>query len=331
MSAGTSPRLQKATLSSSPVQQDADPHSDSVTQPEASAPDQAAAPAASTNPHDYGHAAGDAETLDIDYIPPQDKQEAHAVGDQDQLDPSADANTLLPPANFAPFFTLVEDATTGHTEHPSVHYVFADDDPELHTAIFTRALGDTSAMTSTRHTNRHRAGNAPDNDEEDENDSSDPAAAEAPPQPLLPPPVPGQKDRFIVLDLSADARTITQAQSLSREWQVISTSISAAPTFSEEGDEAGGSGALMLRVEGLEMTGRSTGGRGTGTISEEETVEDVRRGAGGDLVSGLEALLRRFEGGLDVVGKVVGSDGEMDYGPPGDASAEGDADGGTGS
>ncbi|KAK7518679.1 hypothetical protein IWZ03DRAFT_374377 [Phyllosticta citriasiana] len=344
MSAGTSPRLPQAALSSSPVHHDSSSHSDAVAQPSTSAAHDLAAPGPSTDdshdPHDYGHAAGDAETLDIDYIPPQTNQDtAHDtqhVSEQDQLDPAAEAHTLLPPANFAPFFTLVEDATTGHTEHPSVHYVFADDDPELHTAIFARALGDTSAVTSARHTNRHRSGVGRDNDddeEEQEDMESSNAAAGTSPQPILPPSVPGQKDRYIVLDLSADARSITQAQSLSREWQVISTSISPAPTFSEEGDEAGGSGALMLRVEGLEMAARGNGGRGTGASFEEEAVDEVRRGAGGDLVSGLETLLRRLEGGLEIVGKVVGSNGELDleHGQSGEAGAEGGDDDGTGS
>lgn len=319
MSAGTSPRLPHATLSSSPVHHDPAPHSDSVTQTSSSTPQDRVAPGPSTDdsndPHDYSHAAGDGETLDIDYIPPQATQETGRdidhVSDPDQIDPAAEADTLLPPANFAPFFTLVDDATTGHTEHPSVHYVFADDDPELHTAIFARALGDTSVVTSARHTSRHRSGFARAND--DEEDESSDAAAAASPQPILPPSVPGQKDRYVVLDLSADARSITQAQSLSREWQVISTSISAAPTFTEEGDEAGGSGALMLRVEGLEMATRGGGGRGTGGSFEEEAVDEVRRGAGGDLVSGLETLLRRLEDGLDLMGKVAGSNGELDY------------------
>ncbi|KAK7544254.1 uncharacterized protein J3D65DRAFT_11343 [Phyllosticta citribraziliensis] len=338
MSAGTSPRFPHATLSPSPVHQESAPHSDPVTQPSSSTPHDRAAPGPSTDdsndPHDYGHAAGDAETLDIDYIPPHSTQEtgrdAHRIIDPDQIDPAAEAQTLLPPANFTPFFTLVEDASTGHTEHPSVHYVFADDDPELHTAIFARALGDTSAVTSARHTSRHRSGFARGNEEEDD-ESSDPAAA-ASPQPILPPSVPGQKDRYVVLDLSADARSITQAQSLSREWQVISTSISAAPTFTEEGDDAGGSGALMLRVEGLEMATRGSGGRGTGGSVEEEAVDEVRRGAGGDLVSGLETLLRRLEDGLDLVGKVVGSNGELDHehGQSGEAGAVGGDEGATG-
>lgn len=37
---------------------------------------------------------------------------------------------LLPPPNFRPFFTLIEDAITGEHHHPAVHYFFSDDDTE---------------------------------------------------------------------------------------------------------------------------------------------------------------------------------------------------------
>lgn len=38
---------------------------------------------------------------------------------------------LQPPQGFKPYFTLVEDRLTGEHHHPMVHYVFADDDPDL--------------------------------------------------------------------------------------------------------------------------------------------------------------------------------------------------------
>ena len=47
---------------------------------------------------------------------------------------------LLPPPDFKPFFTLIEDAETGETHHPTVHYVFSDDDPELMTSAALDAI-----------------------------------------------------------------------------------------------------------------------------------------------------------------------------------------------
>lgn len=43
---------------------------------------------------------------------------------------SAQEGQLLPPPNFRPFFTLIEDSNSGEHHHPTVHYYFADDDPE---------------------------------------------------------------------------------------------------------------------------------------------------------------------------------------------------------
>ncbi|PSK50396.1 hypothetical protein B9Z65_340 [Elsinoe australis] len=47
---------------------------------------------------------------------------------------SAPEGQLLPPANFRPFFTLVEDGNSGELYHPAVHYIFSDDDPDTLTS-----------------------------------------------------------------------------------------------------------------------------------------------------------------------------------------------------
>ncbi|CZT15561.1 uncharacterized protein RCC_01414 [Ramularia collo-cygni] len=48
--------------------------------------------------------------------------------------PEAEEGSILPPPDFKPFFTLIEDSTTGEHQHPTVHYLFADDDQEILTA-----------------------------------------------------------------------------------------------------------------------------------------------------------------------------------------------------
>lgn len=258
-------------------------------------------------PYVHENAAGDAEALSY---PPLD-------------DPS---HQLLPPANFSPFFTLVEDAVTGEHHHPAVHYVFSDDDPELHTAVFMRALGDTTATTAppsppaTRHHPHHQY-HLLDHQEPHEAGRHGGAAAAAH---ILPPPATGVKERYVVLDLTTDGQAVAGATSLSREWQVVGASIAPAPSFAEDNDNDAadgfcGSGALMLRVEGTDMGGNNSSNRGivsTGVQQEEEAViaaglGEARRAAGDDLVGGLEELLRRFDGGIDVLSKVVGPDVEV--------------------
>ncbi|KXT00233.1 hypothetical protein AC578_1228 [Pseudocercospora eumusae] len=52
--------------------------------------------------------------------------------DEDIPYPEAEDETQLqPPADFKPFFTLIEDPVTREHHHPVVHYVFADDDQDI--------------------------------------------------------------------------------------------------------------------------------------------------------------------------------------------------------
>ncbi|KAL0264604.1 hypothetical protein SLS55_000554 [Diplodia seriata] len=290
------------------------PHDDRV--------DSAAAVAAASQPlYLHDNAAGDAETLSY---PP--------LGD----DPSS--QPLLPPANFSPFFTLVEDAGTGEHHHPAVHYVFSDDDPDLHTAVFMRALGDTTTTappspTTTRHHPHHHIVDHLEPHEAGGGGvgGQGGAAAAGGGGHILPPPTPGVRERYVVVDLTPDGQAVAGATSLSRSWQVVGTSIGPAPSFGEdsgnEADGIGGSGgvggALLLKVEGTDMGGGGGGGgnRGTAAAAQQqqqgnETViaaglTEARKAAGDDLVGGLEELLRRFDGGVDVLGKIVGPDVEV--------------------
>ncbi|KAK5697540.1 hypothetical protein LTR97_007678 [Elasticomyces elasticus] len=52
----------------------------------------------------------------------------------------APAEDLLPPPDFKPFFTLVEDVEGGEHHHPTVQYIFSDDDPEDLTAATLGAI-----------------------------------------------------------------------------------------------------------------------------------------------------------------------------------------------
>ncbi|KAF2085128.1 hypothetical protein K490DRAFT_16498, partial [Saccharata proteae CBS 121410] len=195
---------------------------------------------------------------DVGYLPPNEDQ-------------------LVPPPSFNPFFTLVEDAATGETSHPAVHYIFVDDDPELQTAVSMHALG------ATRHAHTHL----------------DPDIGHGEPEVLssiLPPPRPGVKERYIIVDLSPDGQGVAEAQSLSREWQVTRTQVGPAPTFAEDAG-AEQNGSLMLRIEGMGIAKGRPG-------EEERMIEEARRNAGGDLVKGMEDVLKRFDSGMEVLANV---------------------------
>lgn len=130
----------------------------------------------------------------------------------------ASGSTLLPPRTFVPFFSLVKDTDTGGYVHPSVYYIFQDDDPEVMT---------TAALDAIHSAEAHEV-NVESEDIEYE-------------------------DRYIIVDVDESGHTIQEATSLSTRWAVTSARLQPAPVFGGA-DTAGGDGqeegGLMLVVEG---------------------------------------------------------------------------------
>jgi hypothetical protein len=131
-----------------------------------------------------------------------------------------EASVEGPIKDFQPFFTLIENPSTSEHHHPTVHYIFADDDVEIITEAACRAL----AQDDPQHVS----------EEEDK----------------LPAPVDGIREHYVLLDVQPDEAgyTVTKAHSLSSEWQVKKASISNAPTI--DGTDAEFEG-LMLKIEGI--------------------------------------------------------------------------------
>ena len=198
-------------------------------------------------------------------------------------DDSASYQTAPQPQQpFQPFFTLIEDAATNEHYHPSVHYIFADDEPDIVTEAACRSLDQNSD-------------DSPSQEQEQEQDVDDP-------EPRLPPPRPGVKEHYLILDVQPSASgglnsqqhlsdrlpspspssvetaqaltktypyTVTSAQSLSADWQVLRTSITDAPTMNAE-QQHPDEQHLMLRIEG-----RGTSPNTTVQRRQDETVEDI--------------------------------------------------------
>jgi hypothetical protein len=230
--------------------------------------------------------------------PPEDasdelQQPEHAEDDdEDEIpypEPSSE-QTLLPPANFRPFFTLIEDTASGEHYHPYVHYVFADDDPVLVTAASMRSLGLDDAKFLPQSTPVHEE----EKSLHDEEGDSEGSPVESP----LPLPIPGVKEHYLIVDLGADGRTIADAQSLSPEWQVTNTSIRTAPSFDESSPDQG----YMLRIEGVEIMGK-TKGKGKAQPGMDK-LSQARGKSQGDMFEALDDLLQEIEGGLDVATKI---------------------------
>ena len=160
-----------------------------------------------------------------------DPQESTSYDDDTAISPSS------LPHNFQPFFTLIEDPITHEHYHPTVHYIFADDEADIITEASIRSLEDLPTSES------QAIASASTKEEEGTR--------------YLPPPQPGVKEHYLILDVqstssfppgevSSQGYAVTHSTSLSSDWQVLRMNITQAPTIGDSPEDEG----LMLRVEG---------------------------------------------------------------------------------
>jgi hypothetical protein len=135
----------------------------------------------------------DDEAEDGDGDRDEHEHEHEHVGDH--ADEPCASSLPHPPPDFKPFFALVEDPLTGEHHHPTVHYVFADDDPDLLTNAALHTL-------PTDH------------------DADRPELAGL--------------DRFVIVDVDATGKEIVSASSLAPDWQVAETKVVQAPSWRDE-------------------------------------------------------------------------------------------------
>lgn len=185
---------------------------------------------------------------------------------------------------FQPFFTLIEDAHTSDYHHPTVHYIFSDDDSDIVTEAALRSLfAQQESLSDSKKGQLAHTQGAPQ-DEIKDTSASGPAKTA-----LLPPSVPSVRENYIILDVEPSPITeprepipeqlapgrgdtkslssspanlsalpqesqspyrVTAAQSFSSAWQVLNTEVAPAPTFenSNPGDSPGH--GLMLKIRG---------------------------------------------------------------------------------
>ncbi|KAL4892855.1 hypothetical protein BDV59DRAFT_178812 [Aspergillus ambiguus] len=188
---------------------------------------------------------------------------------------------------FQPFFTLIEDSSSSEYYHPTVHYIFSDDDTDIVTEAALRSLeteqdsfpgGGKGKSQSTRESRPSHAGVGEDAAYDVEDDLESPKK-----EPLLPSPIPGVRDNYIILDMdmtpptdasnpppdrlpeggipgspgaqqpqpATDRFKVTSAHSLTPAWQVLNTELVPAPTFENNtSDEQSVNGGLMLKIRG---------------------------------------------------------------------------------
>ncbi|KFZ14732.1 hypothetical protein V502_05927 [Pseudogymnoascus sp. VKM F-4520 (FW-2644)] len=191
-------------------------------------------------------------------------------------------NMARPP--FAPFFTLVDDATSSSTHHPiNVRYIFSDDDDQDLTDDYLAAISGDPSQSSSNITHSESSSLT----------SSSRHQQRAPPRDPRDP-----QHRTILVDLDATGTAVTSAQSLSSSWQILSASVTKAPTW-ESGPTAeddAGSARFMLRLEG-------TRGRDEGMA---ERVRGMWREDPGDVrAEDFQVLMEEFERKMRVLKTVV--------------------------
>ncbi|KAF7715932.1 Uncharacterized protein PECH_005729 [Penicillium ucsense] len=239
------------------------------------------------------HSAGDAGS---DHVLPisssahggLSQESKHNVGPMLNDETLAHQETRPP---FQPFFTLIQDAHTSEHFHPTVHYIFSDDDTDIITEAALRSLDvQQDDQPGQKSTNKSPSG-AQGSEDPVEGDKTS----------LLPPPIPGVREKYIIIDIEPVSPTtgvtqnddqativnstaeahgggsistspayvephpaspapsmsqpqyrIKSAKSFSSSWQILGSELAPAPTFEDyESGEAPGHG-LMLKILGTE-------------------------------------------------------------------------------
>lgn len=223
-----------------------------------------------------------------------------------------------------PFFTLIEDSVTHEHFHPTVHYIFADDDADIITEAALRSL----EQNETDPGNSESQSQSVPGARGLQSHADQPTQENSPDNRYLPRPKEGVREHYIVLDVEPGTTNdpvpatstevvgapqpassvsshlqqqpqsqsqsqvgfeVVNAYSMSADWQVLRTAIGKAPTMAEGEDEEG----LMLRIEG--RSGTPPDDAGTGKETVEDMIERFERGL--EDVRAMMDLGRRAEAG----------------------------------
>ncbi|KAI7222382.1 hypothetical protein KC333_g1156 [Hortaea werneckii] len=209
-------------------------------------------------------------------------------------------SSLLPPPDFKPFFTLIEDAETGDHHHPAVHYIFADDEPEF--------LTDATLMALEQQQHQQQQ-----EQEQEQEQTPTSQASEV-------------EERFILLDLAEDGKTVLSTTSLSPNWQALKASVGKAPSLGQSEEGGSGGGNPMLTISGQEG---SRGSSAVGFGGKKGGRMKVGAAGGGTGEGRVEDLVKGFEERLGSLDEVLGEKKEregVDFGKSPGQGKEGSAE-----
>ncbi|KAF3924744.1 hypothetical protein AA313_de0209219 [Arthrobotrys entomopaga] len=169
-----------------------------------------------------------------------------------------------PPVPFLPFFTLIQDATTSSHFHPTVRYVFSDDEFDPLAILPTppnQAINSNDPSGLNSLSNSNSAQNPNQTTSTPHSGSGSQADVDSNGSGQFGKPVSRRNnERVILVDVAADGQGILSAHSLSPAWQVSGVSVTKAPTWLSDDNSTTtaatatgdmGEGGLMLTIEGV--------------------------------------------------------------------------------
>ncbi|KAI3533973.1 hypothetical protein CABS03_10595 [Colletotrichum abscissum] len=177
---------------------------------------------------------------------------------------------LLPKLDPAGFFTLVSNSTANTTHHPTVKYIFLDDDPDTLTTALAAHHSSNQISTPSASTSKSGPGKNPN------------------PNP----------NRAVLLDVlpGEDGQwKVSSVASLSADFAVTDASISR-----QEGEKEGG---LVLKIEGVESEGATT--MGDKEKDRAESLPSSNSGVAKSVSEEYGPLLEDFERKMSVLRRVV--------------------------
>lgn len=258
---------------------------------------------------------------------PLELQQQHPV--EDAISPHEEERqqhslAASPQPPFRPFFTLIEDANVSEHYHPTVHYIFSDDDTDIVTEAALRSLEADHGIAPAVPTAQDVGTTYEGDPELDDSRQSNGRKTSS-----LPPPIPGVREHYVILDMeptnpeqvqSPDLAslstspatqqqqqpstqfTITSIRSLTPAWQVLNTQLTPAPTFDsttspgDQQQQPGSSSGLMLKIQG------------TSGLPREPILGDRDGKDGGQT---LEEMMEQFEKRMGELRRVIETGGGL--------------------
>ena len=147
------------------------------------------------------------------------------------------ANDFPHPLDFKPLFTLIEDPETGEHHHPTVHYIFSDDDEDILTRSALEVLNK-------------------DNDAPEEATNLDHV-----------------EERYVIVDMAPDGKSVTSVSSTSTNWLATKTSITQAPSWGDDAKDT--NRGLMLKISGQESASPSNTKDSTIRQQQSDNLDDL--------------------------------------------------------